>query len=166
MKEFLQLLRRFVPPYKKYLVWALFLNLLSAFLNIFSFSLIIPILQILFKMDTKVYEFVAWDTAGVGLKDIVVNNFYYGVSQLIAEQGASLTLLILGVFQLGISYILYVESSKYCPPLACCLLGAAEPLLNPVWVLIFDGERPGVFALIGGVIVVASITVWCIFGQE
>ena len=98
MKEFLQLLRRFVPPYKKYLVWALFLNLLSAFLNIFSFSLIIPILQILFKMDTKVYEFVGWDTAGMGLKDIVVNNFCYGVSQLIAAQGASLTLLILGVF--------------------------------------------------------------------
>ena len=98
MKEFLQLLRRFVPPYKKYLVWALFLNLLSAFLNIFSFSLIIPILQILFKMDTKVYEFIPWDTADMGLKDVAVNNFYYGVSQLIAEQGASLTLLILGVF--------------------------------------------------------------------
>ena len=98
MKEFLQLLRRFVPPYKKYLVWALFLNLLSAFLNIFSFTLIIPILQILFKMDTKVYEFIPWDTADMGLKDVAVNNFYYGVSQLIAEQGASLTLLILGVF--------------------------------------------------------------------
>ena len=78
----------------------------------------------------------------------------------------TLSILILGVFQLGISYILYVESSKYCPPLACCLLGAAEPLLNPVWVLIFDGERPGVFALIGGVIVVVSITLWCVFGQE
>ncbi len=98
MKEFLQLLRRFVPPYKKYLAWALFLNLLSAFLNIFSFTLIIPILQILFKMDTKVYEFIPWDTAGMGLKDVAVNNFYYGVSRLIAEQGASLTLLILGVF--------------------------------------------------------------------
>ena len=98
MKEFLQLLRRFVPPYKKYLVWALFLNLLSAFLNIFSFTLIIPILQILFKMDTKVYEFIPWDTTGMGLKDVAVNNFYYGVSQLIADQGASLTLLILGVF--------------------------------------------------------------------
>ena len=98
MKEFLQLLRRFVPPYKKYLAWALFLNLLSAFLNIFSFTLIIPILQILFKMDTKVYEFIPWDTADMGLKDVAVNNFYYGVSQLIAEQGASLTLLILGVF--------------------------------------------------------------------
>lgn len=78
----------------------------------------------------------------------------------------TLSILILGVFQLGISYILYVESSKYCPPLACCLLGAAEPLLNPVWVLIFDGERPGVFALTGGVIVVVSITLWCVFGQE
>jgi drug/metabolite transporter (DMT)-like permease len=50
--------------------------------------------------------------------------------------------------------------------LACCLLGAVEPLLNPVWVLIFDGERPGVFALIGGVIVIVSVTVWCIFGKE
>ena len=79
---------------------------------------------------------------------------------------STLSILILGVFQLGISYVLYVESSKYCPPLACCLLGAAEPLLNPVWVLIFDGERPGIFALIGGVIVVVSITLWCIFGQE
>ncbi|MBO5556943.1 MAG: EamA family transporter [Oscillospiraceae bacterium] len=76
------------------------------------------------------------------------------------------SILILGVFQLGISYILYVKSSEYCPPLACCLLGAVEPLLNPVWVMLFDGERPGVFALIGGVIVVVSITVWCIFGQE
>lgn len=70
------------------------------------------------------------------------------------------SILTLGIFQLGISYILYVKASKYCPPLACCLLGALEPLLNPVWVAIFDGERPGVWALIGGVIVVASITVW------
>ena len=75
-------------------------------------------------------------------------------------------ILALGVFQLGISYILYVKSSRYCPPLACCLLGAVEPLLNPVWVLIFDGEKPGIFALVGGVIVVVSITLWCIFGKE
>ena len=69
MKEFLRLLRRFVPPYKKYLIGALFLNLLSAILNIFSFALIIPILQILFKMDTKTYEFIPWDAVGVNLKD-------------------------------------------------------------------------------------------------
>lgn len=79
---------------------------------------------------------------------------------------AVVCIFILGVFQLGISYILYVKATQYCPPLACCLLGALEPLLNPVWVLIFDGERPGVFALIGGVIVIISITVWTIFGKE
>lgn len=79
---------------------------------------------------------------------------------------AVLSILTLGIFQLGISYILYVKSTRYCPPLACCLLGALEPLLNPVWVLIFDGERPGVFALAGGIIVVVSITLWCIFGQK
>lgn len=75
-------------------------------------------------------------------------------------------IFILGVFQLGIAYILYIKASDYCPPLACCLLGAVEPLLNPVWVFLFDGERPGVFALVGCVIVVVSITLWCIFGQK
>ena len=75
-------------------------------------------------------------------------------------------ILILGVFQLGLSYVLYVKSSRYCPPLACCLLGAIEPLLNPVWVFLFDGERPGLFALIGAVIVVTSITLWTIRGRK
>ena len=74
--------------------------------------------------------------------------------------------LVLGIFQLGISYILYVKSSEYCPPLACCLLGGLEPLLNPVWVMLFDGEKPGIFALIGGIIVVATITIWCAFGAK
>lgn len=97
--------------------------------------------------------------------------FLVGLPFIIATKpvftiAATLSILTLGVFQLGISYILYVKSSRYCPPLACCLLGAVEPLLNPVWVLIFNGEKPGVFALIGGVIVVASITLWCIFGKE
>ena len=79
---------------------------------------------------------------------------------------AVLSILVLGIFQLGISYILYIKASKYCPPLACCLLGAVEPLLNPVWVMIFDGETPGMLALIGGIVVVASVTIWCIFGKE
>lgn len=69
----------------------------------------------------------------------------------------------LGVFQLGISYILYVKAAATCPALACCLLGAVEPLLNPVWVMIFDGETPGVYALAGGVIVIAAVTAWCIW---
>ena len=79
---------------------------------------------------------------------------------------ALIALLALGVFQLGLSYVLYVKASKYCPALACCLLGAIEPLLNPVWVFLFNGEKPGIFALIGAVIVIVSITVWSAFGQE
>lgn len=97
MKEFFQLMRRFVSPYKKFLGWAVFLNLLSAVFNIFSFTLLIPILQILFKMDNKVYEFIPWDAAGEGLKDIAVNNFYYYVTRMIEINGPSLTLLFLGL---------------------------------------------------------------------
>lgn len=73
------------------------------------------------------------------------------------------SILALGIFQLGLSYVLYVKASATCPALACCLLGAVEPLLNPVWVMIFDGERPGSFALIGGVIVIFAVTAWCIW---
>lgn len=76
------------------------------------------------------------------------------------------SVLILGVFQLGISYILFAKASLYCPPLACALLAALEPLLNPVWVLLFNGERPGPFALVGGIIVISAVTLWVIFGKE
>ncbi len=97
--------------------------------------------------------------------------FLVGLPFIIATKpvftpSATLNIFILGVLQLGIPYILYVKATEYCPPLACCLLGALEPLLNPVWVLIFDGERPGVFALVGGIIVIVSITVWTIFGGK
>lgn len=76
---------------------------------------------------------------------------------------AILCILGLGVIQLGLPYILLTLSSKNCPPLACSLLGAIEPLLNPVWVFLFNGEAPGFFALVGGVIVIVSITLWCIW---
>ena len=98
MKEFIQVLRRFVPPYKKHLILHIVFNLLSAFLNIFSFALIIPILQILFKMQEGVYAFIPWDAADISMKDILVNNFYYYVNSLIEHHGASNTLLILGLF--------------------------------------------------------------------
>lgn len=75
------------------------------------------------------------------------------------------SILILGIFQLGISYVLYVRASKYCPPLACCLLGVIEPLLNPVWVMIFAGETPGHLAMAGGLIVIITVTVWCALGN-
>ena len=74
-------------------------------------------------------------------------------------------ILVLGVVQLGIPYVLLGRASGACPPLACSLLGAVEPLLNPVWVFIFDGEAPGLWALIGGGVVVATITIWCVYGD-
>lgn len=74
-----------------------------------------------------------------------------------------LSILALGIIQLGLPYILLILSSENCPPLACSLLGAMEPLLNPVWVFLFNGEAPGLFALLGGVIVIVSVTVWCIW---
>ncbi|MBR5193678.1 MAG: ABC transporter ATP-binding protein, partial [Bacteroidaceae bacterium] len=110
MKEFIQVLRRFVPPYKKYLILHVVFNLLSAFLNIFSFALIIPILQILFKMQEGVYTFIPWDAADVSMKDIVVNNFYYYVNSLIEHHGASNTLLILGVF---LAIMTFVKTASY-----------------------------------------------------
>lgn len=83
------------------------------------------------------------------------------------ELGAApvICIFILGVVQLGIPYVLLGCASGSCPPLACSLLGAVEPLLNPVWVFIFDGEAPGMWALIGGVVVVVTITVWCVYGD-
>ena len=110
MKEFFQLMRRFVSPYKKFLGWAVFLNLLSAVFNIFSFTLLIPILQILFKMDNKVYEFIPWDAAGEGLKDIAVNSFYYYVTRMIEINGPSLTLLFLGLF---LAFMTLLKTSCY-----------------------------------------------------
>lgn len=70
--------------------------------------------------------------------------------------------LILGVFQLGIPYILYAIAVRRCSPLSCSLLGMIEPLLNPVWVLVVLGEKPGFFAFIGGIIVLSTVTLWSV----
>ncbi len=71
-------------------------------------------------------------------------------------------MMVLGVLQLGIPYVLMCLAVGKCSSFACSLIGAIEPLLNPVWVMIFDGETPGVFSLIGGVIVIASVTIWSV----
>ncbi len=97
MREFIRVLKRLVPPYKNFLYLNIFFNILSAILNLFSFAFIIPILQILFKMDTKLYAFMAW-SGPEGLMDKLTNNFYYYVSQMIGQLGASTTLLVLGGF--------------------------------------------------------------------
>lgn len=109
MKEFFQMMRRFVSPYRKYLGWAVLLNLLSAVFNIFSFTLLIPILQILFKINQQTYSFIPWDS-DMGIKDVAINNFYYSVSRMIESYGASETLLFLGLF---LAFMTLLKTSCY-----------------------------------------------------
>lgn len=109
MKEFLEILKRFVPPYKKYLILNVLFNIISAVLNIFSFTLIIPILQILFKLSKTVYKFIPWD-ANVSFKEIVTNNFYYYITDMIKVYGGSSTLLILGLF---LAIMTFLKTSAY-----------------------------------------------------
>ena len=119
MKEFWQLMKRFVAPYKKYLGGAILLNVFSAIFNIFSFTLIIPILQILFKMDTRTYEFIPWNSGDLSA-ETVKNNLYYYVTLMIDKYGGSVTLLLLGIF-LGVMTALktscYFGSSAVMIPL-------------------------------------------------
>ena len=94
MREFWKMMKEYASPYKGYMGAAVLLNILSAVFNIFSFALLVPILNTLFKVDSTVYEFIPWGSGG-SFKDILVNNFYYGVSSLSAQYGAFSTLLIL-----------------------------------------------------------------------
>ena len=98
MKEFLSVLRRFVPPYKKYLVLSVIFNILSAVLNIFSFAALIPILQILFQTgDAEAATgYMAWDWSNV--QEVLMNNLNYFVLGLIADYGQTTTLLFIGLF--------------------------------------------------------------------
>lgn len=97
MKEFLQVMKRFALPYRKYMLMAVLFNLLSAILNIFSFASLMPMLNLLFGMDTTSYEFIPWET-DAPIKDIAINNLYYFTTQLIGTYGNALTLLFLGLF--------------------------------------------------------------------
>ena len=114
------MMRRFVSPYKRYVVGAVVLNILSAIFNVFSFSLLIPILNILFKTDgaDKVYSFMEWGSGDI--KDVAVNNFYYYASRMIEVFGTSTTLLWLGLFLAGMTLLktaCYFGSSAVMIPL-------------------------------------------------
>ena len=118
MKAFWKVLKRFAAPYKKYLAGSVVLNLFSAVFNIFSFALLIPILNILFKMDTTVYEFMPWSSTPT--KEQIMNNFYYYVSQLIEKFGGSTALLLLGLVFAGMTVLktgCYFASSAVMVPL-------------------------------------------------
>ena len=104
MKDFLRILGRFVPPYKKFMVWNVIFNVLSAILNLFSFALIIPILNILFKISDETYAYTDWTFAPFSLEawkatpELLKNNFFWYVSDMIETKGGSFTLIILGIF--------------------------------------------------------------------
>ena len=110
MKEFLQIFRRFVPPYKRYVALTVVFNLLSAFLNIFSFAALIPILQILFRTEgtATATQLMEWDWSNV--KDVLANNTDYYVRVLIDDIGPATTLLAIGLF---LAFMTFLKTAAY-----------------------------------------------------
>ena len=95
IKQFLDIVRRYFRPYRMYIVWSIVLNFVAQWLNVFSFVVLIPILNILFKIDQNVYTHREWTWSSLN-KDLIVNNAYAWVQQLIASHGAFLTLCLMG----------------------------------------------------------------------
>lgn len=103
-------MRRFVPPYKKYLVLTVIFNILSAILNIFSFLAIMPILKILFKIDTTDTHPVLLAIGSADIKEVLTNNMNYYVYQMIDALGASTTLLVIGLF---LAFMTFLKTGAY-----------------------------------------------------
>lgn len=110
MKEFLQVLLRFVPPYKRYLAWSVFFNILSAILNVFSFATLIPMLSILFKTGDGQSATALMPVTLSNLKDSLMNNMDYYVSQLVNSWGATTTLLIIGLM---LAFMTMLKTAAY-----------------------------------------------------
>ena len=112
MKDFLQILRRFVPPYKKYLGLSILFNILSAVLNIFSFAALIPILQILFQVDggIRVNEYMHWNGDWGSIKEVATNNLYYYIQEFIVVHSASTALLVIGIF---LAFMTFLKTGAY-----------------------------------------------------
>lgn len=97
MNNIITIFKRFLPPYKKYVALSFLFNLLTALLNVFSLATIIPILQVLFKVNDKVFEFIPWETKGISIIDIVLNNGNWYMARLIEIHGGSTTLMFLAI---------------------------------------------------------------------
>ena len=112
MKEFLQVLKRFVPPYKRYLGLSILFNILSAVLNIFSFAALIPILQILFQVDggIRANDYMTWNGDWDTLKEVATNNMYYYIQEFIVEYSASTALLVIGLF---LAFMTFLKTGAY-----------------------------------------------------
>ena len=150
MKEFLNVLRRFVPPYKRYLVLSVVFNILSAVLNIFSFAALIPILQILFKTgDAEAATSVmAWDWSNA--QTVLMNNLNYFVNGLISDYGPTTTLLLIGLF---LAVTTFLKTGAYFLTSACIVpirTGVVRDIRNQLYQKItslplgfFSEERKG-----------------------
>lgn len=134
------LIRRFVPPYKRYVIWVFILNLLSTIFSLFSFATIIPILQILFGMQTKSHLFMDWSqyTSMSELVDITKNNLFFYIEQMIVVSGAATTLLYLGLFLVIMTVLktgtTYLASSSLVP----VRTGVLRDLRNQIYAKIID----------------------------
>lgn len=148
MKDFIKILRRFVPPYKKYLFLNIFFNILAAVLTLFSFALIIPILEMLFKIREATYQFIPFGQGS--LKEVVVNNFYYYTQESIRSFGPETTLALLAaalVVMTGLKTGATFLSSYFIIPLRS---GIVRDLRNFVYdkitalpISFFTSERKG-----------------------
>ncbi len=130
--SFIEVLRRFAMPYKRYMVIAVAANLLSAVLNVFSFMSIMPMLNMLFGMDTEAYTFQPWQWDGI--KDIAINNLYYYTTVLIARFGHQTTLLLIGCFLAVATFLktaCYFMSSAVIVPLR-------TGIVRDIRVMVFD----------------------------
>ena len=148
MKEFFKILGRFVPPYKKYLALNIFFNILAAFLTLFSFAIIIPILEMLFQIKEATYVYMSLDEAS--LKDVVINNFYYYTQVAIEQWGASVALaglaallVVMTFLKTGVTYL----SLYYIVPMRS---GIVRDIRNYVYdkittlpISFFTSERKG-----------------------
>lgn len=119
LKQFLLLMRRYLNPYRKYLMWSVVINFLSQWMNVFSFVVLIPILNILFKIDQTIYEYQPWDWQHLD-KEVITNNGYAYVQGLVATHGPFVTLVIMGVALIvmtGLKTFGYFASSAVMIPL-------------------------------------------------
>jgi subfamily B ATP-binding cassette protein MsbA len=119
LKQFFSVMDRYLKPYRKYLAWSVVINFLSQWMNVFSFAVLIPILNILFKIDQQVYTYKpwSWDTLD---KDLIINNAYAWVQELIASHGAFMTLVFMGaalIIMTGLKTFGYFASSAIMIPL-------------------------------------------------
>ena len=150
MKEFLRVLRRFIPPYKKYLLASIVFNILSAVLNIFSFAALIPILQILFQTGDAeaATSYMPWDWGNV--QGVLMNNMNYFVNGLISDYGGTTTLLFIGLF---LAVTTFIKTGAYFLTSACIVpirTGVVRDIRNQLYQKItslplgfFSEERKG-----------------------